>query len=172
MDEAMNQRSRILDELQRISGSQAALLHRLIELGLLHEGQVQELIDRLVRDRLLKAKSYLRFAQQLDDQESEAQVHIVSRCYYAMYHAVRAVVFHIKQVDVDDHERLAAVFAQVVEERWGIELDGWRKWRNRVEYSPYLPANMEPLCVRALEHAAELLAFCANCLKERGMKDV
>lgn len=172
MDEAINRRSRILDELQRISGSQAALLHRLIELGLLNEGQVQELIDRLVRDRWVKAQSYLRFAQQLDYQEGGAQVHIVSRCYYAMYHAVRAVVFHTKRMDVDDHERLAAVFTQVVEERWGIELDEWRKLRNRVEYSPYLPANMEQLCVRALERAAELLAFCANYLKERGMKDV
>ena len=83
-----------LDDLQRLTPSQGALLYRLVELSYLTQTQVDDLINRLVSERFIKAAAFLDFAQQLDAEAVLNQPHIISRRYYAMYHAVRAVVLH------------------------------------------------------------------------------
>jgi hypothetical protein len=80
-----------LDDLQRLTPSQGALLYRLVELGYLTQTQVDDLINRLVSERFIKPTAYLDFAQQLDPEVGLNQPHIISRCYYAMYHAARAL---------------------------------------------------------------------------------
>ena len=45
-----------LDNLQRLTPSQGALLYRLVDLGYLMRAQVDELVNRLVSDRFAKAK--------------------------------------------------------------------------------------------------------------------
>jgi hypothetical protein len=103
-----------LDDLQRLTPSQGALLYRLVELSYLTQTQVDDLINRLVSERFIKAAAFLDFAQQLDAEAVLNQPHIISRCYYAMYHAVRAVVLHIRRADFDDHERLPMVLSQIL----------------------------------------------------------
>jgi hypothetical protein len=111
---------RILDDLQRLTYSQNVLLHRLVDLGYLSREQTDTLLERLVDDRLSKAQEYLAFVQQLDAADPLNQPHIVSRCYYAMYHVARAVVLDFRRSDLDDHERLPGV----------LGTDHWaRVWR-------------------------------------------
>jgi hypothetical protein len=50
-----------LDDLQRLTSSQGMLLYHLVDLGYLTRAQVDELLARLVRDRLAKAQEYLDF---------------------------------------------------------------------------------------------------------------
>ena len=88
----------ILDDLQRLTSSQGALLYRLVDLGYLTKGQVDDLINQLVGDRFAKAERYLTFAQQLDANARLDQPHIISRCYYAMYHATRALVLQVRRL--------------------------------------------------------------------------
>ena len=103
-----------LDDLQRLTSSQGALLYRLVDLGYLTQAQVDELINRLVTDRFEKAADYVSFAQRLDSGVTLNQPHIISRCYYAMYHAARALVLHVRRADLDDHDRLPIALGQVV----------------------------------------------------------
>jgi len=146
-----------LDDLQRLTPSQGALLYHLVDLGFLTRAQVDELINRLVSDRFAKAMDYLAFAQQLDANVPLNQPHIISRCYYAMYHAARAVVFHHRRSDVDDHESLAVALGGILGSEWKIALDEWRKARNRLDYSPYLPDDLASQCRSCLDIAQGFL---------------
>jgi hypothetical protein len=86
-----------------------------------------------------------------------------------MYHAVRAVVLHIRRADFDDHERLPMVLSQILGTQYGEILGKWREVRNQVDYSPYAPADLDTLTQAALDDAAALLMACRNELRNRGM---
>jgi uncharacterized protein (UPF0332 family) len=158
-----------LDDLQRLTSSQGALLYRLVDLGYLTQTQVDELINGLVADRFEKAADYLAFAQQLDSDVSLNQPHIISRCYYAMYHAARAIVLHIRRADLDDHNRLPIALGQALGTDHGDILGRWRETRNQIDYSPYEPADLGRQAQTALRDAANLLTACRDELQKRGL---
>lgn len=158
------------DDLQHLTPSQGALLYRLIELGYLTQTQVDELMHRLVSERFVKATDYLAFAQQLDVDIQLNQPHIISRCYYAMYHAARAFVLHLRRADLDDHERLQVVLGQTLGTPYKEMLGRWREVRNQVDYSPYAPEDLDALVKAALDDADTLLAACRKALQDRGVK--
>jgi len=157
----------ILDELQHLTHSQSVLLHRLVDLGWLKSAHINKLLDQLVDDRLEKARSYLLFARQLDVTDSVHQPHIISRCYYAMYHAARAVVLHYRGSDLDDHDRLPTILGQIVGARYGELLGNWRKVRNRVDYSPYRPIDLPQLASTALQEGSEMVDGCERFVRDR-----
>jgi len=152
-----------------LTPSQGALLYRLVELGYLTQTQVTDLINRLVSERFRKATAYLDFAPRLDAEVVLNQPHIISRCYYAMYHAARAFVLHTRRADLDDHERLPMVLSQMLGTQHGEMLGKWREVRNQVDYSPYAPVDLNALTKAALADAAALLAACHSVLRNRGM---
>ena len=158
-----------LDDLQRLTPSQGVLLYRLVDLGYLTQAQANALIDQLVSDRFGKAVDYLGFARQLDPGVSLNQAHIISRCYYAMYHAARALVLHVRRADVDDHARLSLALGRVIGADYGDVLGQWREFRNQVDYSPYAPADSASRATTALSDAAALLAACRDELQNRGV---
>ena len=158
-----------LEDLQRLTPSQGALLYRLVELGYLTRTQVDELVNRLVQDRFAKAMEYLIFAQGLDVSEPLHQPQIVSRCYYAMYHAARALVLHVRRANVDDHGRLAVAFGWASGNNYGNVLNRWREIRNQVDYSPYPLPDLPEQAATALTDAEALLDACRDYLQNRGM---
>lgn len=158
-----------MDDLQRLTASQGVLLYRLVDLGYLTPAQVDELITRLVRERLIKAQEYLAFAGQLDANATLNLPHIVSRCYYAMYHAARAVVLHVRRADLDDHERLPAALGQILGRPYGDMLGRWREARNQVDYSPYPPGDLRQQALAAVSDAELLLMACREGLRNRGV---
>lgn len=163
-------RIQILEELQHLTGSQAALLRCLTELNLISTTKVEELISQLTKDRFKKAQAYLKFAHQLNLQREEEQAHIVSRIYYAMYHAARAIVLHTQRMDVDDHKKLATAFGQIAGGSWEDILTEWRKLRNRLDYSPYLPPDLSSICLKALDDGEKIIYFCREYLEKRGVR--
>ncbi len=158
-----------MDDLQRLTASQGVLLYRLVELGYLTRTQVDELITRLARERSTKAQEYLAFAGQLDASATLNLPHIVSRCYYAMYHAARAVVLHVRRADLDDHERLPAALGQCLGRPYGDMLGRGREARNQVDYSPYPPADLRQQALAVVSDAELLLAACREGLRKRGV---
>ena len=118
---------------------------------------------------LSRRSEILREGQQLDPAVGLHQPHIISRCYYAMYHAARAFVLHLRRADLDDHERLPIVLSQILGTQQGEMLGKWREVRNQVDYSPYAPADLDALTTAVLDDAAALLAACRNALRNRGM---
>lgn len=159
---------RILDDLQRLTSSQGMLLYRLVELGYLTRPQVESLINRLVSDRLAKAEDYLTFAQQLNVALPMHQTQIVSRCYYAMYHAARAVVLHFRQSDLGDHDRLPTILGQVLGTSYGEMLGQWREARNTADYSPYPLGDLAQRAAKALVDSGAFLTACIGFLQSRG----
>jgi uncharacterized protein (UPF0332 family) len=159
----------MLDDLQRLSSTQAALLYRLIDLGYLTQSQVDTLINQLVVDRFTKALDYWYFAQQLDTNIALNQPHIISRCYYAMYHATRALVLHVHRSDMDSHERLPVLLNQILTTRQGDILNRWREVRNQIDYSPYLPADLTAQVLSALNDTNDLVTACQSELRNRGV---
>lgn len=156
--------------LQRLSGSQSELLHSLQMLWIISVDTVFGLIDELVRDRFHYGERYLKFAQQLNQDNPLSQPHIISRGYYAMYHMARAVVFHHQRVDVDGHDRLPAALSRIAGDEMGIRLGRWRDVRNAIEYSPYTPDNMCDLGVQCLQEAEGLREGCRQYLLGRRMQ--
>jgi len=118
---------------------------------------------------LTKAQEYLAFAGQLDASATLNLPHSVSRCYYAMYHAARAVVLHVRRADPDDHERLPAALGQCLGLPYGDLLGRWREARNQVDYSPYPPADLRQQALAAVSDAELLLAACREGLRKRGV---
>lgn len=159
----------ILDDLQRLTPSQGVLLYRLVDLNYLTKEQVDGLINQLVSDRFAKAMDYLTFAQQLDAGMTLNQPHIISRCYYAMYHAARALVLHVRRADLDDHDRLPVALGQVLGTDYGDVLGRWQEMRNQMDYSPYAPADLASQVVTAVSDANLLLTVCRDYLRNRGV---
>ena len=159
----------MLDDLQRLTPSQAMLLYRLVELGYITQKQVDDLINQLAVDRFTKALTYWQFAQQLDATVPLNQPHILSRCYYAMYHATRALVLQVRRADVDSHERLPSVLGQIFTKSEGDKLNQWRELRNQVEYSPYLPDKLAAQISAVLVDTKELVEACQRELRDRGV---
>lgn len=149
-----------LDDLQRLTPSQGVLLYRLVDLGYLTRAQVDELVNRLVKDRFAKAMDYLIFAQSLDGSVTLNQAHIISRCYYAMYHAARVLVLHVRRADLDDHDRLPTALGRMLGTDYGDTLGQWREVRNQTDYSPYAPPDLADVAEAAVSDAASLLAAC------------
>ena len=174
-----DRRTQILSKIQQLTGSQSDILHDLVNLNLIRSDELEKLINQLTIARFLKGQQYIKFARKLDssdiaeglrsDGTADEQVHIISRCYYGMYHLARAAVFHTKRADVDDHGQLAEDFSKRVDVTLGDKIDEWRKIRNVIEYSPYIPSDIGIICQNALQDAGEILEFCRQYLKKRGV---
>ena len=128
-----DKRTEILSQLQRLTSSQSELIYRLSELGLLDGNQFESLINEMTKMRFEKGRAYINFADKLNENSSEDQVHIISRNYYAIYHIARSVVFHNQRKDIDSHTNLPEVFSRVVGLNYGDKLEKWRDIRNTIE---------------------------------------
>lgn len=158
-----------LEDLQQLTPSQGVLLYRLVDLGYLTRAQVDQLINKLVSDRFAKATDYLTFAQGLDATIPLHQPHIISRCYYAMYHAARALVLHVRRSDLDNHDRLPTTLGKEIGTNYGLLLTQWRNRRNHIDYSPYPLADLPTQVATALSDASSFLTVCRDYLKKRGV---
>lgn len=164
-----DQQTQILSKIQQLTGTQSDLLHDLVKLNLIRSDELEKLINQLTIARFLKGQQYIKFAHKLDASDTDEQVHIISRCYYGMYHLARAVVFHTKRADVDEHGQLAEDFSKKVDVTVGDKIDEWRKIRNIIEYSPYTPTDIGIICQDALRDSVEILEFCRQYLQKRGV---
>jgi hypothetical protein len=88
-----------------------------------------------------------------------------------MYHIARAIVFHTRRKDVDDHDRLPETFGQIVGVSFEDKLEKWRDMfatlsgyfvnrRNVLEYSPYTPTDIVTICSESMSDVQEILAIC------------
>ena len=95
---------------------------------------------RVVRDRFLLAKHCLTTAKRGLKYRPVSYRLVVSRSYYAMYHAVRAVVFlSYGGDDHEAHDKLPGQFPTDFNDRatWENRLKTARLDRNRADYEPY-----------------------------------
>lgn len=101
---------------------------------------IEELIHRASADRLALAYQLRRRANKLLEVQPSMQRDAVSRYYYAMYHAARALAFFRYQGDDhQEHTKLPDALPGDFLDRdtWVNNLKNARLARNEADYSPY-----------------------------------
>ena len=136
---------------------------------------LDELRDRATADRLDLARRFLRRAERMVRLSPPLYRDAVSRLYYSMYHAWRALVFFTH--GGDDYEKHSELSLRSPpgfpnEDVWKNRLKVARLERNKVDYDAY-PKGEGGLGAAALqleEQAAELLRLSRAYLRSRGCR--
>lgn len=120
-----------------------------------------ELCDRATGDRLALAKQFLKDGEAMLRANPPLYRSAISRLYYSMYHAMRAVVYY--QHGGDDHEKHSDLPGHTPSDFpnapiWQNALKDARERRNSADYEPY------PKSPRAWSIIATTIAGDANAL--------
>lgn len=162
--------------LLRIGGSAAKDLNAFKEGAYLEHSSgrtIDDLIAQASADRLSLAQGLLADAERAMRARPPMRRTAVSRYYYAMYQAVRAVVFF--RIQGDDHEAhselpkwLPADFPDA--DRWKNALKDARLRRNEADYDPYPAADVDfrEAASQLKTEARELVAEARSYLLAKG----
>jgi uncharacterized protein (UPF0332 family) len=134
---------------------------------------IEELRQRAAADRLQLAFDCRRRANHLISASPPLYRDAISRYYYAMYHAMRAVVYFVERGDDhQEHRELPPMTPSDFPQAsiWTNELKSARQRRNSADYEPY-PKSNSAWRVRAEElqrRANALLPLCRTYLLSKG----
>lgn len=162
----------VLRQFERKTGAVFGLLQTVVDaVTPLNPTKLRDLANELTVDRFNLAKGFLSQAQAQDLSTKNGQKVVISRSYYAMYHAGRTVIFHYERADVDVHENIPKRLPSNLPNRshWTNRLVEWRKRRNQADYSPYPEGDLHVLAKQILLEAETFLDLCASFLKGRGV---
>jgi len=153
--------SELLQRLSSLSGREYGLLETLVRAGGVEADQLHQWVQQVVDDRLALAEAYLGHAQACDLQRDPECRQAISRAYYAMHHAGRAVVYEVRRRDMATHEGVIAEVGQILDEEAASAVRELHRLRNQVEYELYLPGlDLRPEAEAALSQASEFLKEC------------
>lgn len=150
----------MLWRLARLSGREYGLLRQLSDAGLLDIGPIETLVNQTVTDRMDLARQYLAFAQSIALASEFNGRQVISRSYYAMHHAARAVIFAITRQDITSHEGVIREIRRRLGEQAADALETQLNLRNDVEYEVYPRVDVINLAQEARNTAAEFIADC------------
>ncbi|WP_157871729.1 MULTISPECIES: HEPN domain-containing protein [Frankia] len=128
-----------------------------------HPFPIVEIVTQVVSDRLALAGEKLRTGDGMIRESYYRSA--ISRHYYAMYHAARAVVFAVEKGD--DFERHSELPRHLPKQMAGVvtmeaELTEARLLRNQADYDCY-PANLQAWEYDARKLAASAAVFVKTC---------
>lgn len=132
-----------------------------------------QLRDRACADRLALSEHFTIAGDKLLRSRPSQTRSAISRYYYGMYHAMRAVVYFVERGD--DHERHSVLPGKTPADfpgsaLWQNNLKDARERRNEADYNPY-PASLTEYraIARGLQNQAHLLLPTARAyLKSKG----
>lgn len=162
--------------LLRVSKANKKTLSLFAEGINLHNATARPLIDlqhQACADRIALAKNFLITADRLMKTRPPEYRSAISRYYYAMYHAIRAVAyFNEGGDDKESHSTLpGAVPSDFTDSAlWQNSLKDARARRNEADYDPY-PAHLSAWRTVAVDlqgKAPILLALSEDYLKQKG----
>lgn len=162
---------RLLRKFEKITGNQVGFLREIAEATApLDETKLDEIVHKLTADRFALAQEIFATAKLLDINSPGGQRAAISRSYYAMYQASRAIVFHYERSDIDNHHALPQRLPDKLpnSKHWADRLVDWRKKRDEVDYSPYPRGALDVMAAEALREAEDFLNLCGQFLIERG----
>lgn len=141
------------------------------------ERQFASRIDQLVlsvcSDRYRLAAQFLKSAKKMHLMQPAHYRAAISRAYYAMYHAARAVTY--LEHGGDDHEahttlsqNLPTNFPNFL--NWRNSLREARLLRNKADYDPYprTDRSFSSECGDLIDEATDFLKICGQYLRARG----
>ncbi|MEV8420029.1 HEPN domain-containing protein [Streptomyces niveus] len=126
-------------------------------------------------DRIALAEDFLTTADRLMRSRPPEFRSAISRYYYSMYHAFRAVAyFNEGGDDKESHSALPGAVPRDFPDSaiWQNELKDARSRRNAADYDPYpiLPAAWRDVAKDLQSKTPTLLALAGSYLKKRGCK--
>ncbi|WP_436525601.1 hypothetical protein [Actinoplanes sp. HUAS TT8] len=136
---------------------------------------LQELQHQASADRLALASSFLVAGQRFMRLRGAGPEYrsAISRFYYAMYHAARAVVYHV--FGGDDHESHSKLPTKLPRDFvnaavWTNDLKDARSRRNAADYDPYPMdnASWQSIANSLSVKAAQFLVVARQYLKRKG----
>ena len=124
----------LLRRLSGLSGLEYGLLRTLARNEYLELEPVEALLRKVCMERMNLARGYLEFAATIRLTSTLDARQVISRSYYAMHHAARAVVFATRREDVTSHEGVIKAIERTFDETTSIALREQLWVRNSVEY--------------------------------------
>lgn len=166
---------KLLSRFEKIAGEQLGLFREITDAAApLDTAKLEEIINELTADRFIFAREIFETAKTFDITTTGGQKAAISRSYYAMYQASRAIIFHYERSDIDSHSALPERIPEQLpnQKHWSDRLDYWRRARNKVDYSPYPNGALDVMAADALNDATNFLNLCQQFLKRRGCTHV
>jgi uncharacterized protein (UPF0332 family) len=138
---------------------------------------LEELRQRTAADRWAFALAFRRQGDRMLSAAPPFYRDAVSRFYYSMYHAMRAVVFFAEQGD--DHQEHKALPGRTPSDftdaaLWQNALKDARERRNAADYDPYPKADTayKGSAQKLQQQASELVALSRDYLRTKGCAHV
>lgn len=157
-----------LEYFDRLKQGDYQLLQHLEAHGYLNGFTVAEFIGALVIARMVLAQEHLDFALTLDETNPLHRRQIISRCYYCMHHAARAVLLFTENEETTVHRKVINKIRNIAGTHESIILNEWHDWRTEVDYNPSLAANLQSEASLARLEAQDFLNIMRNYLRTQG----
>ena len=157
----------LIRRLAKISGREYGLLRILAKHSLVDMSPVQKLLTGVVTDRMSLAQQYLAFAQDIPLESEFHGRQVISRGYYAMHHAARAVIFASKRQDITSHEGVIKEIVRILGQELARILVGQLDLRNEVEYEVYPRSDIVELAQESLLIVTKFIENCIAYLERR-----
>ncbi len=155
--------------LERISGERYGLLHDLAAEGLFPSADLEHIVEEVTIQRYNLAKNFHESAKAIPLNTDIDARNVISRNYYAMFHAARAVIFHFHRYDEEKHEEVIKRIGSILSNRFQDMLSEWKEKRTVVDYSPFPKFDLMDYANRARKEAEEFLDECKTFLTKRGV---
>jgi len=158
----------LLKRITEITNKEYGLLRELSDNSYLELQPVEDAIHQIVAERLKLAQDYLDFAASIANTSPSNCRQIISRSYYAMHHAARAVIFEIRRRDNRSHEAVITEIAKIMGADVSVMLKAQLDLRNSVEYELYLPGlDFQMASTNSLNIASTFCLGCQEFIRER-----
>jgi uncharacterized protein (UPF0332 family) len=159
----------LLSCLERISSERYGLLNSLAVEGMFSQDELERIAEEFTTQRYNLAKSFHESAKSIPLNSDIDARNVISRNYYAMFHAARAVIFHFHRYDEDKHEEVIKRIGGILGKSFQDMIFEWKGNRTVVDYSPFPKSDLIDYANRAIKEAEQFLNECEFFLSKRGV---
>ena len=154
---------------ERISGERYRLLHDLATEGLFSLTELERIVEEFTIQRYNFAKSFHESAKAISIKADVDARNVISRNYYAMFHAARAVIFHFYRYDEEKHEEVIKIIGNILGDGSRNQLRKSKENRNAADYSPFTELDLIDCANSSIQEVEEFLNECKTFLSKRGV---
>ena len=148
----------LLSCLERISSERYGLLNTLAAEGMFSPADLESIAEEFtIPTKVISLNT-----------DIDAR-NVISRNYYAMFHAARAVIFHFQRYDEEKHEAVIKRIGGILGKSIQKQLWRWKEERTKVDYSPFPKFDLMDYANKAIKEAEEFLNECKTFLLKRGV---
>jgi uncharacterized protein (UPF0332 family) len=137
--------------------------------GLFSLTELERIVEEFTIQRYNFAKSFHESAKTIPLKTDMDARNVISRNYYAMFHAARAVIFHFHRHDEEKHEEVIKRVGTILGSSFGKQIWKWKENRRIADYSPFPTFDLMAYANQSFQAAEEFLNECKTFLSKRGV---